>query len=224
MDVKAETVPVKPNRRGAQSREIVLDAAERLMADQGYEAASLNQVVEESGIPISSVYHYFGSKDGLLLAVMERGATRFFDQLPETKERQGTVEEHLRAETLLAATAIGMQPDFLRLVVVMAAQPPEGSRRQSAEVVSRVREKALSRLRENLGVIFEIDAGGDTADKLARFAMATFDGTFIAEQSNENFKLADLPAILPGALIGMHAALTRQPVGEPSSGSRRRPD
>jgi AcrR family transcriptional regulator len=29
-------------------------------------------VVAESGIPMSSVYHYYGSKDGILLAVMER--------------------------------------------------------------------------------------------------------------------------------------------------------
>ena len=31
---------------------------------------------------MSSVYHYYGSKDGILLAVMERGAERFFADLP----------------------------------------------------------------------------------------------------------------------------------------------
>jgi AcrR family transcriptional regulator len=31
---------------------------------------------------LSSVYHYFGSQDGILLAVMERGADRFFADLP----------------------------------------------------------------------------------------------------------------------------------------------
>jgi AcrR family transcriptional regulator len=48
------------------------------MAEHGFEAATLARVVEEAGIPMSSVYHYFGSKDGILLAVMERGADRFF--------------------------------------------------------------------------------------------------------------------------------------------------
>src|SRR5215472_13453892 len=65
---------VRPNRRGVKSRERVLDAAERIMAEHGFEAATLARVVEESGIPMSSVYHYFGSKDRILLAVMERGA------------------------------------------------------------------------------------------------------------------------------------------------------
>ena len=74
---------VTPNRRGVKSRELVLDAAERVMAEHGFEAATLACVVEEAGIPMSSVYHYFGSKDGILLAVMERGADRFFAELPD---------------------------------------------------------------------------------------------------------------------------------------------
>ena len=65
-----------------RSRELVLDAAERVMAEHGFEAATVARVVEEAGIPPSSVYHYFGSKDGILLAVMERGADRFFADLP----------------------------------------------------------------------------------------------------------------------------------------------
>src|SRR6476619_1973205 len=85
----------KPNRRGARSRELVLDAAERIMAAEGYEAAALARIVEESEIPISSVYHYFGSKDGGLLAVMERGAERFFDLVPEAETLIDDPHTHL---------------------------------------------------------------------------------------------------------------------------------
>ena len=86
MAVRAE---VTPNRRGVRSRELVLDAAERVMAEHGFEAATLARVVEEAGIPMSSVYHYFGSKDGILLAVMERGAERFFAGLPDLTRLPG---------------------------------------------------------------------------------------------------------------------------------------
>ncbi|MGB0096011.1 MAG: helix-turn-helix domain-containing protein, partial [Solirubrobacteraceae bacterium] len=86
MAVRAD---VTPNRRGMKSRELVLDAAERVMAEHGFEAATLARVVEEAGIPLSSVYHYYGSKDGILLAVMERGAERFFDDLPIPNRRLG---------------------------------------------------------------------------------------------------------------------------------------
>ncbi len=64
MTARAEATP---NRRGLKSRELVLDAAERVMAKHGFEAATLARVVGEAGIPMNSVYHYFGSKDGILL-------------------------------------------------------------------------------------------------------------------------------------------------------------
>ena len=47
------------------------------MATEGFEAATIARVVDEAGVPLSSVYHYYGSKDGVLLAVMQRGAERF---------------------------------------------------------------------------------------------------------------------------------------------------
>src|SRR5436190_24246481 len=120
----------KPNRRGARSRERVLDAAERIMAEEGYEAAALSRIVEESEIPISSVYHYFGSKDGVLLAVMERGAERFFELVPEATELNEDPLTHLTRLVENVCEALEQQSDFLRLVVVMAAQPPVGERAQ----------------------------------------------------------------------------------------------
>ena len=45
MAVRAE---VTPNRRGVRSRELVLDAAERVMAEHGFEAATLARVVTEA--------------------------------------------------------------------------------------------------------------------------------------------------------------------------------
>jgi len=41
---------VTPNRRGMKSRELVLDAADRVMAEHGFEAATLARVVAEAGV------------------------------------------------------------------------------------------------------------------------------------------------------------------------------
>ena len=104
---------VRPNRRGVKSRERVLDAAERIMAEHGFEAATLARVVEESGIPMSSVYHYFGSKDRILLAVMERGADRFFADLPDLSRRPGRPAQHLTRVTSAAARTLERHPSVL---------------------------------------------------------------------------------------------------------------
>ena len=197
-----------PNKRGVRSRELVLDAAERIMAEHGYEAATLNRIVEASRVPVSSVYHYFGSKDGVLLAVMERGAARFFESLPAVTERIGTPEEHLAALVRLLRAALDEHPDFLRLVLVMAAQPPAGEAQHAHEVVTRVREQALERIREQMAVVFGVRKSSRTARRLAHFTLAAIDGAFIA-QTSDDARLDAVLEHLPTALVAMHAAMER---------------
>lgn len=198
---------VTPNRRGLRSREVVLDAAERLMAEQGYEAATVAAIVERSGIPMSSVYHYFGSKDGVLLAVMERGAERFFAALPDL-DPQGPTEPIAQITRVLAESGAALQehPDFLRLLVVLATQPPTGAESEVREVVGRVREVALGILRAQLAAVFAIDAGGTEADGLARFALAAIDGAFVAHQADPGVAIAEVLRPLPVALVAAHEA------------------
>ncbi|TGN84995.1 TetR/AcrR family transcriptional regulator [Streptomyces griseoluteus] len=42
-----------------ERRRAILDAAEALLAEQGYEAATLKAIGERAGIPTASMYHYF---------------------------------------------------------------------------------------------------------------------------------------------------------------------
>jgi len=199
---------VTPNRRGTRSREAVLDAAERLMAEQGYEAATIAALVEQAGVPASSIYHYFGSKEGVLLAVMERGAGRFFGSLPEL-ESEGTPAALLAATVEVTSSALERHPDFLRLLVVLAAQPVETDASEVRRVVNRVRNEALVQLRARMEVAFGVAAESRDADQLARFTLAAFDGAFIAWQSDPQVRLADLLRHLPAALIAIRADLAR---------------
>jgi AcrR family transcriptional regulator len=203
----AERAPVSPNRRGVRSRELVLDAAERVMAAHGFEAATVARVVQEAGIPLSSVYHYFGSKEGVLLAVMERGAQRFFADLPPTGGRQGGAVEHLEAVFEAAARALPRHPNFLRLLVVFAVQPPAEPGGEIREVVRRVREMALERLRTEIAAAFGDDVGAPRTDRLARFALAAFDGAFLATQADPGCRLEQLLTPLAPALVAARRAL-----------------
>jgi AcrR family transcriptional regulator len=200
---------VTPNRRGARSREAVLDAAERLIAEHGYEAATVAALVEEAGIPASSVYHYFGSKEGVLLAVMERGAERFFAELPDFDRRIGSRPEHLAVVVEAVSAMLDRHPDFLRILVVMAAQPPAVGEGEVHRVVNRVRELALQRLREQMEIVFALDPKSSSADHLARFALAAIDGAFVARQSDPQLTIAELLEHLPAALAAVRRELAR---------------
>ena len=213
MAVRAEVIP---NRRGMKSRELVLDAAERVMAEHGFEAATLARVVAEAGIPMSSVYHYFGSKDGILLAVMERGADRFFADLPDLTRRPGRPAQHLARVVSAAVGTLQRHPDFLRLLIVFAAQPPAAGEGEIQAVVRRVREHALDLLRTQIAAAFGDDPRSPVTGQLARFALAAIDGAFVASQADRG---ATLGAAAPAA-----RALTRGIPPGPAGQKLSRPD
>ncbi|GAA3978880.1 hypothetical protein GCM10023085_71590 [Actinomadura viridis] len=59
--------------RGAGTRERILDAAERLMAERGVAGVSLNEINTAAGQRNTAALHYhFGGRDGLLRAIMRR--------------------------------------------------------------------------------------------------------------------------------------------------------
>jgi AcrR family transcriptional regulator len=204
MPVRTE---VRPNRRGVQSRERVLDAAERIMAEYGFEAATLARVVEEARIPMSSVYHYFGSKDGILLAVMERGADRFFDELPDLSRRPGRPAQHLERVASAATGTLERHPNFLRMLIVFAVQPPTAGGGEIQAVVRRVRDRALGLLRGQIAAAFGDDPQSPATDQLARFTLAAIDGAFVACQTDRGITLESLLRLLVPSLVAARRTL-----------------
>ena len=202
-----EQATVTPNRRGVKSRELVLDAAERVMAEDGFEAATLARVVEEAGIPMSSVYHYYGSKEGILLAVMERGAERFFADMPDPDRRIGRSADHLSRVVLTAIESLERHPNFLRMLVVFAVQPPRAADGEVGAVVGRVREMALKRLRKQIAIAFDDDPRSSATDQLAHFALAAFDGAFVASRADPSGDLGPVLQHLPPALVAVRRSL-----------------
>lgn len=48
----------------------ILDAARRCLLAEGYAATSTRKVASEAGVPLSQVHYHFGSKGGLMLALL----------------------------------------------------------------------------------------------------------------------------------------------------------
>jgi AcrR family transcriptional regulator len=154
---------------------------------------------------MSSVYHYYGSKDGILLAVMERGAERFFADLPQWDRRAGRPAQHLAMVIATAVEALERHPNFLRLLIVFTAQPPPDG--GVAAVVGGIRGTALERLRRQLSIAFGDDPGARATDQVARFALAAIDGAFVAAQADPSVRLERLLEPLAPALVAARRAL-----------------
>ncbi|MFF5139351.1 TetR/AcrR family transcriptional regulator [Streptomyces sp. NPDC013157] len=57
--------------RTTDTRRIILDTAQRIMARKGYSAVGINEVLAEAGVPKGSFYHYFASKDAFGEAILK---------------------------------------------------------------------------------------------------------------------------------------------------------
>lgn len=56
----------KDDRRGA-----IIDEAIRIIGEQGYRGFSINDLARRCGLTTAGLLHHFGSKDGLLIAMLE---------------------------------------------------------------------------------------------------------------------------------------------------------
>lgn len=64
-------------------RELILEAAEELFAENGFDATSVRELASKAGVNIAMISYYFGSKEKLLEALVEYRASylreRFYD-------------------------------------------------------------------------------------------------------------------------------------------------
>jgi len=68
---KKERKPPRPVC-GAETREKILDAAEALFAEHGFEGASMRMITARAGVNLAAVNYHFGSKENLLREIFRR--------------------------------------------------------------------------------------------------------------------------------------------------------
>jgi len=71
----------KPNTRNRDaSKEVILVAATEEFAEKGLQGARVDQIAERAGVNKRMLYYYFGQKDDLFLAVLERTYEKIRDE------------------------------------------------------------------------------------------------------------------------------------------------
>lgn len=70
----------------ADARAKLIAAGFRVLSERGYEAATVKEVAKEAGVNQGLVHYYFGSKDGLLLAVTDEAFHQYDRELQRLRE------------------------------------------------------------------------------------------------------------------------------------------
>lgn len=63
--------PNSVSKKGAATRETILRASTAVFAERGFDAATMREVAERAGVPLSAFYYYYSSKHDVLVAIME---------------------------------------------------------------------------------------------------------------------------------------------------------
>ena len=175
--------PTKKQQQGQASRELILDATERLMATKGYAATSISDIRNACGLPASSIYWHFGSKEGVLAAVMERGANRFFAAIPRWDQAGGRDDHKTEEQLKVSANLLAEHPDFLRLFYMLSLERSDDP--AVARMVRQVRETAIERFRDAIAHLLPDGLPAAQAERvlseLTAFAVALSDGVFFAD-------------------------------------------
>lgn len=128
--------------RAEQRREAFLDAAREVFIEQGYETASMAEIVSRAGGSLSTLYAQFGDKEGLFLAVVSRRVKELSSAMQLELSAHTPAEEGLRrigenfAAHLLTPTGVGLY----RIILGLGPKFPELSRQFHEKGLTEVRD------------------------------------------------------------------------------------
>jgi AcrR family transcriptional regulator len=103
---------VQKRRIGAESSETrarIVEAAEQVIRDEGYAAASSRRVALRAELPPSLVHYYFPTTDDLLLAVFRRGAAQSDAMIEQALASDDPVRSLWRFFSDTSRTALAME-------------------------------------------------------------------------------------------------------------------
>jgi AcrR family transcriptional regulator len=165
----------RPNRRevaAAETRREILRAARRLFAAHGYAGTSLQQIAEESGVAVQTIYSSVGSKAALVLALND-----LIDEEAGVAQLAAGVRAETDPPTMIAKTVHLTRQLNERcgdlLQVLVSAAPAEPDAAAAFADGMRRHESGASALARRLGALGALRVGTTPERAAAAFAMMT---------------------------------------------------
>ncbi len=118
------TLGRKQQKRGGKTVRRVLDAARVLMSEDGFEAVQLAQISAESGVSTGSLYHHFGSKEGIITRMIDEFKNQALTDLEQLDLADAPFDDRLRRLLDLTCDQFRDNPEFYRSMAErVRAQP-----------------------------------------------------------------------------------------------------
>jgi AcrR family transcriptional regulator len=121
------------------TRRLVIDAAVASILERGFYRASSNEIARRAGVTWGVIQHYFGTREGLMVAVLQDGARQFAEVFESATIDGETAAERLDQLLDVLARHYGA-PEYLAYMQVMLNMDHDP--KTSAEVRATMRSVA----------------------------------------------------------------------------------
>jgi AcrR family transcriptional regulator len=105
-------------KSAADKRRLILDAAVRVFARQGFHACRVSDIADEAGVAYGLVYHYFASKDEILDTLFLERWNVMLELIRQVDEEQLPVREKLEAIAAFIVDSYQHDPDLMKVIIV----------------------------------------------------------------------------------------------------------
>jgi TetR/AcrR family transcriptional regulator len=125
------------------SPERILHEALELFARKGYDATSVREICAAAGITKPTLYHFYGSKEGVYRALVEGTLERYRSGVRDRLEAHATLADRLKAVVRGHFEYTRQNPSLVRFLLALTHEPPSSAPRADlvrsyGDVVARI--------------------------------------------------------------------------------------
>jgi len=106
------------------SAERILTTALDLFAIKGYDATAVREICEAAGITKPTLYHFFGSKDGVLQALVQTGFQQYRAMVNAAMDTPGSFKDRVKVLARSVFQSASSKPLFWRFIHSVIWAPP----------------------------------------------------------------------------------------------------
>jgi AcrR family transcriptional regulator len=105
-------------RPAVDKRRLILDAAVRVFARQGFHTCRVSDIADEAGVAYGLVYHYFQSKDEVLDTLFLERWDVMLDAIREIDGKAEPAREKLHSIASFIVDSYRHDPDLMKVIIV----------------------------------------------------------------------------------------------------------
>ncbi len=101
-----------------EKRRVILEAAVRVFASQGFHTCRVSDIADEAGVAYGLVYHYFSSKDAILDTLFLERWDVMLAAIQEADRLERSPRAKLRAIASFIVDSYRHDPDLMKVIIV----------------------------------------------------------------------------------------------------------